>query len=93
MKTIKELIDMPESTLLDVRSEGEFQSFSIDGSINIPVDQIPERIDEIKAMSQPIVVYCLSGGRSSSALQYLKQNGINEVYNAGGVADVRMMTL
>jgi len=39
-------------------------------------------------MKKPIVAYCRSGARSSMAVSILKQNGLNEVYNAGGLQDI-----
>lgn len=39
-------------------------------------------------MKQPIVTYCRSGSRSGMATSMLKQNGIKEVYNGGGLEDL-----
>ncbi len=91
--TLKELINQPGCTLLDVRSKEEFQSFSVSGSINIPVNEIPNHLEEIKGFSRPLAVYCLSGGRSGSAVAYLQAQGLDEIYNAGGVSDVHLMKL
>lgn len=72
---------MKNKTIVDVRSEGEFMSGHVSGSINIPVQQIPSRMEELKNMKN-IVLCCASGGRSAQAMMYLKQNGI-ECENAG----------
>ena len=90
---IKELINQPGRTLLDVRSEEEFQTFNVSGSINIPVNKIPEHLEEIKSFSKPLIIYCLSGGRSSSAVAYLEAQGVNEIYNAGAVSDVHFVSM
>jgi phage shock protein E len=49
---------------------------------------LPQRINEIKEMKQPIVAYCRSGNRSEMAVSILKQNRLTEVYNAGGLSDL-----
>ena len=88
--SINELINHPTATIVDVRSEGEFQSGNVKGSINIPLETVPERIEEFKAMSKPLILCCLSGGRSGQATAFLQQNNIEEVHNGGGWADVNI---
>ncbi|MCF8406366.1 MAG: rhodanese-like domain-containing protein [Chitinophagaceae bacterium] len=74
-----------KSSLLDVRSPMEFEENHIPGAINIPLDIIESNIKIISEMQKPIVVYCLSGGRSSMATDILQQNGIQDIYNGGGI--------
>ena len=69
-------------TIIDVRSPQEFQGGHAEGSINIPLDIIASEVDEIKNMSQPIVLCCASGNRSGMAQQLLHQVGI-DTHNAG----------
>lgn len=88
--TLNELINHPTATIVDVRSEGEFQSGNVKGSINIPLQTVPDRIEEFKNMSKPVVLCCLSGGRSGQATAFLQQNNIEEVYNGGGWSDVNI---
>jgi phage shock protein E len=76
-------------TILDVRTPEEFNSGHVDGAINIPVDQVAARIEEIKEMPTPIVAYCRSGNRSGMAVSILKQHGITDVSNGGGIDDMR----
>lgn len=85
MQNIIEQIKAKKGTLLDVRSTMEFEGEHINGAINIPLDVVESRIKEIAQMPKPIVVYCLSGGRSGIATSILQQNGINESYNGGGI--------
>ena len=42
------------------------------------------RIDEFKAMKKPLVLCCLSGGRSGQAVEFLAANGVEDIYNGGG---------
>lgn len=85
MQNIIEQIKSKKGTLLDVRSVMEFEGEHINGAINIPLDTVESKIKEIAAMPKPIVVYCLSGGRSGLATSILQQNGISETYNGGGI--------
>ena len=80
---IQDLINDQNTTILDVRTEEEFVSGNVDGSINIPLDKVVDRVEELKQM-QPLVVCCLSGGRSGQAAAYLQSLGCEEVYNGGG---------
>ena len=81
IKSIKE----KKGTLLDVRSVMEFEENHIPGAINITLDTIEANINKIAEMQKPIVVYCLSGGRSAIVTGILQQNGLQEVYNGGGI--------
>jgi phage shock protein E len=82
---MEEILNNPKVTVIDVREVFEFEDGHYEGAINIPLGTIPNNMDQIKAMSQPIVVYCRSGNRSGMALSLLKQAGIREVYNGGGI--------
>ncbi len=76
------------ATLVDVRSPGEFASGHINGAINIPVDQIRSRMSEIPS-GKPVVLYCRSGARSSSAAQTLRSAGRTDVHNAGAMSNLQ----
>ena len=71
--------------LLDVRTEREYQDGGIEGSVNIPVQELPGRMDELGAKDQPIVVYCQSGGRSAMAKRMLEGNGFTSVHDLGSI--------
>ena len=70
--------------ILDCVTFHPFPLGSIEGSTNIPLGQVPNRIDEFKAMKKPLVLCCLSGGRSGQAVDFLAANGVEEIYNGGG---------
>lgn len=86
MKNLEELIRSGNATIVDVRSTGEFMSGHVNGSINIPLQEIAGRLDEFKNMKN-IVLCCASGNRSGQAALYLRQNGI-ECENGGSWANV-----
>lgn len=73
--------------ILDVRTEGEFQSGAFPGAKNIPVNMVASRLNEIPK-DKPIVVYCAAGGRSASAANLLKSRGYTDVVNAGGLSSL-----
>tara|TARA_A100001234_G_C12332588_1_gene262377 strand:+ start:180 stop:437 length:258 start_codon:yes stop_codon:yes gene_type:complete len=77
-----------KDTLLDVRTKMECFIDKIEGSVNIPLNQIPHHVEEIRAM-QPVVIYCAAGVRSAQAVSFLKQEGLTEVYDGGGINDLR----
>lgn len=73
-------------TVVDVRTPGEFMGGHVAGSINIPLQEVPQRIDEFKSM-QNIVLCCASGMRSMQATGYLRSVGI-ACENGGSWLDV-----
>ena len=60
---------MNSKIIIDVRTTMEFMCGNVAGSINIPLHEIPQRIDEIKEMESPIILCCASGARSENATQ------------------------
>jgi len=69
-------------TIVDVRTPHEFSGGSVAGSINIPLHEIQQRLDEIKSLPQPIILCCASGARSEQATHFLKRSGV-ECENGG----------
>ncbi len=70
--------------LLDVRTPEEFRERHIDGAVNIPVQELAQRMSELGAKDRPIVVYCRSGARSATATSMMKSAGY-EVLDIGGM--------
>lgn len=79
-----------KKTIVDVRTPGEFMGGHVVGSINIPLQEIQYRIDELKAINGPLVLCCASGNRSGLATQFLKSCGI-ECENGGSWMDVNFL--
>ena len=69
--------------LLDVREEEEFRRGSIDGAVNIPLDQLRQRLVEIPR-DRPIWVNCARGHRSYYAVRILQQHGFDARNLSGG---------
>tara|TARA_Y100000991_G_scaffold208581_1_gene187764 strand:- start:1734 stop:2009 length:276 start_codon:yes stop_codon:yes gene_type:complete len=85
---IESILKKGNYKILDVRTKMECFMVKIDGSSNIPLNQIQYHIEDIRAM-QPVIIYCAAGVRSAQAVSFLKQEGLTEVYDGGGIDDLR----
>ena len=72
--------------LLDVREPWEFETCHIDGSINIPMGQVPQRLDELHD-AEEIVVICHQGVRSRQVILFLQQQELENLVNLEGGVD------
>lgn len=86
-----ELIKKNEGTIVDVRTRGEFMGGSVAGAVNIPLNEIPLRVDELKEMKAPVIFCCASGNRSGQATNYVSSKGIDCV-NGGSWLEVNYLT-
>lgn len=82
-------INFNEATLVDVRTEAEYAMDHLDRAINIPLAEIIYQIDELERMKKPIILYCHSGVRSGEAVEILKLQGIDGVYNGGAIDNLK----
>ena len=74
-----------EHLLLDVREPFELGICQIEGNTNIPLGQLPNRLGEIAAWKDKLVIsQCKSGRRSMKALETLKKHGFTKVLNLEG---------
>ena len=78
-------------TLLDVRTAGEYRRGHADGFVNLPVDELRERLEEIDR-SKPVYVMCQSGLRSYVACRLLSQHGFDCYNFSGGYRFYEMVT-
>lgn len=80
--------------VLDVRTPDEYAAGHLEQALNMPVDNIPDRLSQISSLlgddkSRPIVVYCSAGGRAARAKRTLEAAGYTHVVNGGGYDDLR----
>ncbi|MHA4740659.1 rhodanese-like domain-containing protein [Dyadobacter sp. MSC1_007] len=68
--------------VVDVRSPQEFAGGHIQGSINIPLNQINAKADMLLRKNKPVITCCRSGARSGMAEGMLKSAGV-DAYNGG----------
>ena len=87
---LTELVRNSKTSIVDVRTYEEFTNSRVDGSINIPLNLVPDNIETLKKM-QPLILCCEAGVRSRQAMEFLKFNGLDLVYNGGSWRDVEKM--
>ena len=73
----------PDDLLIDVRRKDEFEAGNIEGAINIPVDELRNRLHEIPS-NKTLYIYCEAGLRGYLAQRILRQNGYEAVANLSG---------
>jgi len=86
-KDLKKVAAEPDVVVLDVRNTGEVAKIGelIPGAMNIPLNDLRSKIDEIPASASRIVVSCMSGQRAYYACRILKQSGkFDKVLNLSG---------
>ncbi|MEE8387312.1 MAG: rhodanese-like domain-containing protein [Acidiferrobacterales bacterium] len=85
MSELKERLDSHglDFVLLDVREPWELQICSLPNSVEIPMGQVPARVDEIDP-EQDVVIICHHGVRSQQIAYYLQSAGYENLYNLRG---------
>ena len=78
--------------LLDVREPWEHQTCRIDGSLLMPMAEVPQRAAEVDANAE-VVVICHHGGRSMRVALYLARQGYGKIYNLDGGVDAWARTV
>ncbi len=76
--------------VVDVRTPEEFRSGAYPGAINISLDELQQRIDELGSKDREITLYCASGARSAYAQRVLQHFGFTNVKNGGGLMHMMM---
>jgi rhodanese-related sulfurtransferase len=77
---IAEKVDI---VILDVRTTPEFDSGHLEGAINIPVEELSQRLSELNQKDE-LLVYCRTGNRSTTAVRILRENGYDRIYHMDG---------
>ena len=83
-------MNQQDHILLDVRTAEEIGNGFIENAsfIDFYDDKFREKASWIKK-DAPVFVYCHAGGRSAKAVSFLKQEGLTEIYDGGGINDLR----
>src|ERR1035437_8548231 len=72
------------ATVIDVRSEAEFQEKHLPGTTNFPLNRLGDEIARVAPKKgQPLLLHCLSGSRSAAGEALLKKMGYQNVFNLG----------
>lgn len=86
-KTVIKPKEENKPLIVDVRTREEYNHGAYPDAINIPLDELMERLDELgDNVDREIVVYCASGARSAYAQRILMQLGYANVHNEGGLS-------
>ena len=72
------------ASIVDVRQPSEYSSGHIKGAVNIPLDSISKAARKL-GKDTDVIVYCLSGARSGSAVRQLKSMGYTKVHDLGSI--------
>jgi phage shock protein E len=88
-KRVEELLARG-AQIIDVRMAGEFKTGHISGSVNIPLEVIENKVEQIKHYNKPVITCCVSGMRSGVATRKLRKAGI-EAINGGSWYGVKMV--
>ena len=84
---VKAMVTNPAATLVDVRIPEQFAEKTAPGAINIPLAQIEDNLDFFRKQKQ-VVIFCNSGKQAAQAVEILKKNGIQNVYDAKTLKNV-----
>lgn len=83
-------IDSNTPIVVDVRTPQEFAHGAYPKAINIPLDELQMRVDELGNPSRSITLYCASGARSAYGQRILQQLGFTNVSNGGGIMQMML---
>ena len=81
----KKITELPDSPIIDVRTPGEFSQGHLQNAINYDISQsgFENQITSLDK-SKPVLVYCLTGSRSTYAVRYMQSIGFKKVYELNG---------
>lgn len=83
---VRELLDSQAIHLVDVREAHEWADGHIPGAIHLPLSELSARVGDLP-QGKPVILYCLSGGRSGQAFTWLKSAGHPvEAHMGGGIS-------
>ncbi|WP_223557792.1 rhodanese-like domain-containing protein [Chryseobacterium lathyri] len=83
---IKEMVNSPDVTLVDVRIPEQYEAGTAKGAINIPLAEIQNNMDSLKG--KKVVVFCNKGIQADQAMEILKKNGV-EAYDGTSLQNVK----
>ena len=74
--------------IIDVRTQGEWDSGHLQSAVHLPLDSLPRDIETLAPdKRQRILLYCRSGNRSGQAAKIMLDLGYSDVVNVGGIGD------
>ena len=79
--TLGMMVNSQNAQLIDIRAKKKFETGYIQGSRNIPFTELKDRIEEIRAIEQPVIIVCDMGIQAGAAVQMI---GKDNVYRLDG---------
>lgn len=88
--SVKAMLDGDDDiTLLDCRLQKEKDIAAIDGSVFIPMQELPDRVEELDDyLDRKLVVFCHAGVRSMKVALFLRERGFDDVWSMAGGIDL-----
>ncbi|AWW36223.1 transporter [Streptomyces sp. AS58] len=80
-------VRLPELTVVDVRTPGEYATGHLPGALNIPLDALPRAVPALRPLSGDVLVVCAAGPRSEQARVLLSSEGVDAMTLTGGTQD------
>ena len=78
----------PNAIVVDVRTPEECSVGMYPNAVNIPIQQLSSRLNELGEKNRPIILYCVSGARSALAAKILRSFGFENVHDGGGLSQL-----
>lgn len=87
---VKQMLDAGDDvTLLDCRLDKEKQIAAIDNAVFIPMQELPDRVEELDDyLDRKLVVFCHAGVRSMKVAAFLRERGFEDVWSMAGGIDL-----
>jgi rhodanese-related sulfurtransferase len=82
--TPNDVHEIADAVILDVREPSELAQARIEGTLDIPLGELVDRVAEVPS-DTTVYVLCHVGGRSAQAVQYLEGRGVDAVNIDGGI--------
>jgi rhodanese-related sulfurtransferase len=82
---LTKVIMNPGTIIIDVREPFEFSRGHAAQAINIPLSELPALAKDLAGKKLPVVLYCHSGMRSANGVNFLRSQGINNIYDGGSL--------
>ncbi len=89
--TLRDLVNHPTVTIIDVREPWEFAAGHAENAVNIPLATLKNNLLLVKDFTKPILLTCESGNRSAQVHNLLMAKGFEGIYDGGGWRDLRNM--
>lgn len=85
-KMYAKLVEDSNATIVDVRTDQERRDLKIEGTLHIPLDQLPSSLKKLSPAST-IYLHCAHGRRAERAAAFLESQGYHAVFVLGDIED------